>query len=307
MNYVEKSKFYTESATELAREVNRLSRLVRDAVFQKALERFKLNGLTTMNTIPKNQGYFKYTPKQRDYVLSETATPATCESDPESVRIAAGKPFRGDTDLLEKPYEICLTDCEGDLRMAVEKGEEAVAAVLLEKLYQRFWFGSPQLGQFGLTNHPLTEKIESTFTWAQASNNQIAQQLIEAMDGMMNPAVIVAQNAYRQSLGLSDENQIVNACSLRGDCVTSIIQKQEGNLFTGAIKTSKDMSNRPEFAGQNVALVYDMGSVFMNASDVIYLDAMPTQNGKKVKAMRMINTSGMHVEYADSLKLIVGI
>lgn len=306
MFYTEKQRFYTESVDELAREVARLSLQVRAAAWEKALAKFKLMEFTRIETIPKDQGYFKYTPKMRDYVLADKSNPASCDSTPSPVRMASGKPFRGDTELIEKPYEICLTDCDADLAVAVEKGETAVAAVLLESLYHRFWYGNPMRGQFGLTNHPMVKQVESAFEWGVATNNQIAQQLLDAMEGMNNPVVIVAQSAYRLSIGASDESQSNTGCTLRGNCITAIIQGQEGNTFAGVIKSSRELNERKEFGDKPIAIVYDADSVFMTASDVIYLD-VDKVSSKKVSVNRMVNTGGMHVEYDDSIVVITGI
>lgn len=306
MQYIEKQTFFTSSISELAAEVARLSRRVRQRAWEQALAKFKLGDLTSIKSIPQAQGYFSYTPKKRDYVLGDEVGFATCNSTPSAVNRAAGQALKGDTFMLEKPYEICLMDCENDLQAAVEKGEHDVAVVLLNKLYQLFWFGTPQIGQFGLVNHPLSQRIESV-EWGGASNNDIAQLLVEAMRGMANPVVVVAQNAYSKSIGAASSKQgdAQGGCALRGGCITSIIQGQSDITFGGMIKSNAVLNARPEFGNQNIAIVYDADTVGMHVSDMIYLD--PEPKGKTVLVNRMMNTAGLQIEYEDSVKILVGV
>ena len=303
--------FMFKSVAQLEREVNRISNRVRARAFNEALSIFSLNGLTTMRMISEFAETFEYTPKVRNMIMGDV-NPASCKSDPTTVDVASGDTMKGFTVLHEIGYEICLMDCKDDLEQIVYEKELAAATMLLNHLYNKFWFGNPELMQYGLTNHPLTQIVEASAgtngtKWSQKTNNEIMKEIRACIKYMANPRILVSEQAFEDSLGNADESGLgMNACSIRADCVQELLGRQETVNFDGNIRFMEELDNRAEFGGENIALIYDADSMYMTSSGIIHLDA--SQNSQKtVFANKMINTGGMHIEYADSVKVITGI
>ena len=301
--------FYTSTA-QLERDVNRISARVRGPAFRAALEVFKLTGLTTVKPISAYAETFEYTPKTRNMIMGDIS-PASCKSEPTTVDIASGDSMKGFTVKHEIGYEICLLDCKGDLEELVYDKEYAAAVMLLHHLYQKFWFGNPELMQYGLTNHPLSV-VEAASAgangtkWSEKNNNEIMKELRGHLKYMTNPQILVSEKAFEESLGNADTNDGGGACSIRADCVRDLLARQETVNFTGNIRFMEELDNRAEFNNQNIALIYDADAMYMTSSGLIYLDA--NRNGAKtVFANRMLNTGGLHIDYADSVKIITGI
>lgn len=302
--------FYTSTA-QLERDVNRISVRVRARAFAEALNTFKLSGLTTIRAISNYAETFEYTPKTRNMIMGDIS-PASCKSEPTTVDVASGDTMKGFTVKHEIGYEICIMDCkDNNLETLVYEKEVAAATMLLHHLYRKFWFGNPELMQYGLTNHPLSVVEEASAgangtKWSEKTNNEIMKELRGHLKYMTNPQILVSEKAFEESLGNADTNDGGGACSLRADCVELLLAKQETVNFNGTIRFMEELDNRAEFDNKNIALIYDADSMYMTSSGIIYLDA--NRNGAKtVFANRMINTGGMHIEYADSVKIITGI
>ena len=264
MDFSTKIKFYDDNVDTMAADAERISQRVRDQAFEDALAQFPFLSMMLIRDLPRDQTYVKHESKKKHYVFGD-ATTSSCNSDPDPVRMSSGKMMRIDSELLETRIELCIMACaEASLEDEIMKQETAAALVLLNKLRQRFWYGQPDLGQYGLMNHPDSSgenTIQSPFRWADASNNQIAMQIVEATDGMLQPAVVIAENIYRQSIGLSDEsNSGTGSCSMRGGCIESIIMSQDGSVFNDSIKSNKDL-NASEKTG-NEDLVYYLRQSF---------------------------------------------
>lgn len=306
--------FLYRSATELANAVNQCSRRVRSEAISQALDTFRLAGLATIREIAEDETTFSYTPKSRNIIMGE-CTPASCKSTPTTVDTAGGDTIRGFTQPYESAFEVCFKDCrENDLCDLVLDKEIAALMQLYFKAYNNFWFGSPQLMQFGLTNHPLTEVTDSPPTgtdgssaWADKTNNQIMKELRECMKYMVNPVVLISEEAYENSLGCADEaGNGTRGCGTRVNCITELLGAQQGINFNGEIKFMEELDCVAGFDGSNIALVYDANAMGFGLSSPIFLGAEPIST-KVVMSNRMINVGGMRIEYEGSVKVIKGI
>ena len=305
MQTVSTTQFWADDVDVFRREVRRLADEVYPEAFDEAMANFKLMGLVRFETIAQDLKSFSYTPSLRDYLLSDDADDFVCNDDDSPVYTAMGKPYRGETRNLSKRFELCMVTCEGkDLRTEVKKRLKAVIQSLLFKLYKIFWFGRPDLGQFGILNHPEAAKgqIESSFKWSAATDNQIAMQLVKAMKHMTNPKVIVAENIYNSSIGLAREGEAVS-CSMRSACITGIIQAQDGIEFDGTIRSSEDLNANGTHG--DMVVVYDADAVYMTKADIRRLGIV-AKDGQNVTGKLLLNTAGLHFEYSGGLKNIVG-
>lgn len=305
------AQHFYKSTANLQRDVNRISSRVRARAFAAAQDVFKLNGLTTIRQISEYAETFEYTPRVRNMIMGDVS-PASCKSEPVGVEVASGDSMKGFTVLHEIGYEICMLDCKRDLEEIVYEKEHAAAVMLMNHLYNKFWWGNPELMQYGLTNHPLTVIEEASAgangsKWSQKSNNEIMKEIRGHIKYMTNPQIVVSEQAFEDSLGNADESGLgLNGCTIRADCVRELLNRQETVNFSGPIRFMEELDNRAEFGGENIALIYDADAMYMTSSGIIHLDANPNSQ-KSVWANKMINTGGMHIEYADSVKVITGI
>lgn len=306
--------FYATNVRQLERDVNRISAQVRQAQWLRALSVFRLNGLTTIETIGDTEETFTYTPEERNIVMGD-ASPASCKSSPMIVDSAMGDEMKGFTITHETAYEICLKDCKttNTLRSKIEKGEYNTSVVLLNHLYNKFWYGNPELMQFGLLNHPLTEVIESpndgsdgSSSYAHKTDNQVMKEIRSAIKYMVSPKIIMSEEAFESSMGDADTGNNQSGCNTRSECIEALLSKQTNINFDGNIEFMSELDNREEFDGQNIMLIYDADSMAMTSSGLIYLAATGI-SPKVVQANRTINTGGLKIMHTDSVKIIVGI
>jgi hypothetical protein len=307
MDTLTTTQFWADDVNAFAGEVSRLADEVFDEAMEEAMANFKLLGLVRFETIEQDLKSFSYTPALRDYLLSDDADDFVCNDDDTPVYSAMGKPYRGETRNLSKRFELCMVTCEGkDLRMEVKKRLKAVIQALLFKLYRIFWFGTPDLGQFGILNHPEAAKgqIESSFKWKTATDNQIAMQLVKAMKHMTNPKVIVAENIYNSSIGLAREGEAVS-CSMRMNCIAGIIAAQDSITIDGdlMIRSSEELNANDQHG--DMVIVYDADAVYMTKADIrrVGIQAKDLQN---VHGKLLLNTAGLHFEYHGGIRNIVG-
>jgi hypothetical protein len=306
--------FYTKNVRQLERDVNRISNNVRQTQWLTALKSFRLNGLTKVETIGETEETFSYTPEERIIIMGD-ASPASCNSTPMVVDYASSEEFKGFTVTHEVGYEVCLKDCKTDntLISKVTHGEYSSSVVLLNHLYNKFWYGNPELMQFGLLNHPLTEIIDSpnngrdgSSSFSSKSNNQVMKEIRNALKYMIDPRVIMSEQAFENSMGDANTGDNQTGCDTRSECVKSLLSKQSNIRFDGEIEFMSELDNRQEFDGDDIMLIYDADSVAMTSSGVIYLSAASVST-KVVLANRLINTAGLRINYADSVKIIRGI
>lgn len=306
--------FFSKNIRQLERDVNRISLAVRQAQWMNALAVFRLNGLTTIEQISETEETFSYTPQERNIILGD-ASPASCKSEPMIVDSAMGETMKGFTIQHEAAYEVCLKDCkeEATLQMKVEQGEFNTAVVLLNHLYNKFWYGNPELMQFGLLNHPLTEIIESPNDGSDGSssfefktNNQVMKELRSASKYMINPVFISGEVAFENSFGNADAGSNQSGCNTRSECIEGLLSKQTNINFNGGIQFMPELDNREEFGGKNIMLIYDADSMSMTSSGAIYLSAANV-NSKVVQANRIINTGGLKIKHSGAVKVIVGV
>lgn len=289
------------------REVNRLAQEEFDNALEMAMKSFPLMGLVRFEDIAQNLQSFSYTPQMPDYLMADDAEDFDCGDNDSPVYQAEGKPYRGETANLTKRYELCMIKCQGKtLREEVRKKLKGVMQVILLKLYKTFWYGRPDLGQFGLLNHPMLadHKIESPFVWSRATDNQIAMQLAKAMKHMVNPKVIVAENIYNNSIGLAKEGDGAGAtCSIRSGCINAIIQAQDGINFDGTIRSSEDLNANNQHG--DMVIVYDAEGAYMTKAEPLLIAATPSGTSM-VTGRAIMNTAGLHIEFTGSVKQIEG-
>ena len=297
----------------LTATVDSLSRSVYKAQFAKAVKKFPLLGLVQISKIGERDDSFTYSPSRRNWVAGD-ASPASCRSEPNRVETSGGQPIRSFTTLHELGYEICAFDCKDEtLAKVVEEKEFAVAMGLMNVLAKRFWEGNPEMMQYGITNHPSVTRIQSPADggtglrlWSDKTDNQIMKELRSAMKDMLNPKVWISEAAYEASLG--DAVTAPNGSTdtrIRGDVVTELLKKQRTSNFNDTIRFTDELDAHADFAGKNIAIVYDEGSVELKSSGEIWTGA--TYSAKTVLTNRMINTSGLVVNHYDSVKIITDI
>lgn len=306
MEVEKKLQIWETDANAFAQRVERFIGEVYDEALEEAMASFPLLGLVMTKAIDRDLKSFSYTPSMRSYLMADEADEFDCTDNDDPVHIAAGKTYRGETKLLGKRLELCMVTCRGlDLREEVKTKVKAVIQVILLGLQKSFWRGNPTIGQFGLLNHPEAEKnkIESPFKWSAATDNQVAMQLVKATKNKTNPKVIVAENIYNSSIGLSHERDGSSGCSLRSSCIAEVIQAQEGSSFDGMIQSSEDL-NANTMRGDMV-IVYDADAMHLTKSEIFRITAQ-AKGLQQAHARLLMNTSGLVVEYSDAITVIYG-
>lgn len=307
MEMLKNTTFYNSDVNVFRNQIAALIEEVYPEALEMALSSFRLMGLVSFETIAANLQSFSYTPKMRSYLMSEDADDFICNDDDTPVRTAMGKPYRGETSNLSKRLELCMVTCEGKmLRDEVLKEVAAVLKVLMFKMYRMFWFGRPDRGIFGILNHPEAAKnaIESPFLWSSATDNQIAMQLVKAMKHMTNPKVIIAENIYNSSVGLSREGEAVS-CSMRMDCIRGIITAQSSINIQGELRMESNEDLNANSQHGDLVIVYDADGVYMTRAEPVLM-APIVKDSQNVTAKILMNTAGLHIEYHDSIRVIEG-
>lgn len=295
-----------KSSEALAAAVNSVPNSVRQSAWNDAMDSFKLFDMVPIKTISEDSEKFEYEPKKQRFVFGDIV-PASCSSKPMPVKSSSGDVFKGFTFRHQAVYDLCIEKCnKKTVSEDVYDGEADVATVLMTYAQQSFYFGNPEMMQFGLVNHPLTEEIESPATWAKMSNSQIVKQLRTASKHMVDPRYLLADKVFDDSLGDADNaGNGSSGCGTRLECLTSLMSKQN-NINFGEFEFNEELDSRLEFGGKNVALIYDADAMAMTLSGPIYLDARGIDI-KNVYTQREINTGGLHVYSEGAVKLITGI
>ena len=297
----------------LTAQVDTISKRVAADAYASQVEKFPLLGLVPVSTIPETQTSFEYTPETRLWVAGD-ASPATCRSEPNRVETARGVPIKGFNTLHELGYEICALDCrDKSLEEIIIEKEKAVSLGLLRVLSNRFWKGNPQMLQYGITNHPSITEIASpadgtgsVSEWSAKTDNQVMKEMRSAMKNMIKPVVFMSEEAYEESLGnAAESNTNTGGNRLRADIIADLLARQESINFDGRIRFTDELDNHADFSNENVCVIYDEGAVEIQASGLIWKGA--THGAKVVDVNRMINTSGLVINYYESVKIIVGI
>ena len=307
MEYEKKLQIWETDSVAFAQRVDRFIAEVYDEALEEAMASFPLMGLVMTKNIDRDLKSFSYTPEMRTHLMSDSTSEFDCSDDDDPVHVTMGKPYRGETKLIGKRLELCMVTCIGkDLREEVKKKVKAVIQVILFDLVRLFWFGNPTIGQYGLLNHPEAEKnkIESAFKWSSATDNQVAMQLVKATKNKTNPKVIVAEDIYNTSIGLSHElKDGASSCSLRSSCIAGIIQAQHGSSFDGLIQSSEDL-NANTTRGDMV-IVYDADAMSLTKSDIFRITAQ-AKGLSQAHARLVMNTSGLVIEYSNAITVIYG-
>ena len=313
---------------KLVRDVDSISRNVMSAAVDEAISIFPLDTLIPITTIGEDDKMFEYTPKDREYIFGANGVqPASCSSTPTDVGTSGGEKIKGLTHLYEIGYSICMNECKpATLEEEIYKKEKASATALLYMLYQQLWYGVPELMQYGLLNHPLIEVLQSPVAkfkgpeqcgssdgncgstkWEHKTPNEIMKELRSAMRLFTDPQITMSENAYNNSMGVMDEALINNGKygALRYEIIQDLLSKQKTLGFTGDISYFPELDSHPDFNNQDLAIVYDRGSLELTASDILWRGA--DHDLKNVKVFRQMRTGGLIVNYSDAIKIIVGV
>lgn len=310
----------------MLRDVDRISRNVYLQAFNDAMTDFEGQILLDLMPLGEDEKMFEYTPKDRQYIFgANNIQPATCSSVPVDVETSAGDTVRGITHLFETGYHLCINECnKTSLEEEVYNKEKAVSLALVNMLYQQMWYGIPELMQFGLLNHPLIQLIESPPTsypgeeqcgggdncgstkWEHKTINEIVKEIKSAIRHYTNPQIIMAQRAYDNSMSIIDERLLSSGTYgvMRYEQVESALRRQ-GLLPFSNIIPSEELDAHPKYDNKDIAIVHDRGAMALTASQPIWLGG--THDAKNVHVVRQIRTGGLRVDYADAVKIIVGV
>lgn len=305
--------FEFNDVEQLRKRINTISKAEFERAYRNSLSTFPLLGLVKIDKIDNTETSFKYTPQTREYMAAD-ASPATCHSEPNTVEMAEGDEIKGFTNRHELSYEICKSSCKEDLLELIRKKERVVAIGLLKILSDRFWLGNPSMLQYGITNHPAIKHVQSepdgtngSTKWAYKSNNQVMKVLRTALRNMNDGVILMSEGAYDNSLGNADDCN-GNTCSdkLRSESIENLLTKQATINFKGPIGFSEELDNHPDFDGKNIAIVYDRDSLALRSSGSIWQGGV-IKSSKIINVAREINTSGLQIDYYDSVIVIIGI
>lgn len=306
----------------LRNRVQAISNDVAMTQYNLAAEQWQIGRMISVGNLPEEaimKGYYKYSPQQRLYVSADP-TPATCESDPQEVDYSVGEDLSVKVNSWEKKHRICRSsDGIETLEQKVAGNEFAVALGIGEVHFQEFWYGYPQLGTYGLFNHPLgnvsatpapINPISGTTNFQSKTANEVIGEIVTKMRGMRNPRLAISEKAWSDVADkiLGDGNN----CNRAGDCILQKIAQSESTQgFTGTNGTDffvmKWLDN-PIVVGvpsEGVYIVWDADAVEYPISDPEFLSAMPQK--KRVDSIRQSSSVGAIVKYTDSLCVVTGI
>lgn len=311
---------------QMERDIDRISRNVYRNAFRDAMRDFQGQMFLDFQELGEDEKMFEYTPKDRLYIFgANNIQPASCSSVPADVDSSSGDTIRGLTHLFESGYHMCIETCnKTSLEDEVYQKEYAVAMALIHFLYQQMWYGIPELMQFGLLNHPLVELISSPPTnfpgveqcggatncgstkWADKTINEITKEIKSAIRHFTNPQIIMSQNAYDNSMSVIDD-RLLSAGTygvMRYEQIESSLRRQ-GLLAASNIVPHEELDSHKHFDNKDIAIVHDRGAMAITASRPIWTGA--THDAKNVHVMRKIRTGGLRINYADAVKIIVGV
>lgn len=311
----------------MTRDVDTISRRIMQRAFNDAMADFEGQLFLDFQELGEDEKMFEYRPKDRKYIFgANNVQPASCSSLPGDVEMSSGDSIKGLTHLFESGYHLCIHECEANsLEEEVYNKEYAVAMSLIHMLFQQMWYGIPELMQFGLLNHPLIEIIESPATntpgeetcsgqdncgstkWAHKSINEIVKEIKAAIRHYTNPQLLVSQNAYDESMFVLDDRLIAAGTPgvFRYEQVQSALGKSRSGVGLGDIIPTEELDMHPEYGNKDIAIAMDRGAMALTASKPIWKGADHDQ--KNVHVVREIRTGGLRINYADAVKILVGV
>ncbi|MDB4461525.1 DUF2184 domain-containing protein [bacterium] len=310
----------------MTREVDRISKRVYQEAFRQARLNFQDELFLDFQPLGQDEKTFEYTPKDRTYIFgANNVQPASCSSIPGDVEESGGDTVRGLTHLFESGYHLCEEECDrSSIEETIFNKEVLVATVLIRMLTRQMYEGMPHLMQYGLLNHPLIEVIQSPVTndpgpegcdgsdncgstkWEHKTPNEIAKMLRSAGRHFTNPQIIMSDNAYENSMFVMDETLINNGRygALRYEIIEELLRKKSMPSLAGIIPT-EELDNHKDFDHKDIAIVHDRGAMALTASPTMWKGA--DHDHKNVHVHRTIRTGGLRINYADAVKIIVGV
>ena len=310
----------------MTRDVDSISRRIMMRAFNDAMADFEGQLFLDFQELGEDEKMFEYRPKDRKYIFgANNVQPASCSSLPGDVEMSNGDSIKGLTHLFESGYHLCIHECEANsLEEEVYNKEYAVAMSLIHMLFQQMWYGIPELMQFGLLNHPLVEIIESPPTntpgeetcsgadncgstkWEHKSVNEIVKEIKSAIRHYTNPQMIMSQNAYDNAMTFVDEKLLAQGTYgvMRYEQVEDVLRRQ-GLMGLRNIIPEEELDMHPEYDNKDIAIAMDRGAMALTASKPIWKGADHDQ--KNVHVVREIRTGGLRINYADAVKILVGV
>lgn len=310
----------------MTRDVDTVSRRIMQQAFNDAMRDFEGQMFLDIQPLGENDKTFEYTPKDRKYIFgANNVQPASCSSIPGDVEMSGGDTIEGFTHLFESGYHLCMERCNKDsLEQDIYDKEYAVATALIHMLFQQMWYGIPEYIQFGLLNHPLIEVIQSPPTkypgeetcgggdncgstkWEHKTVNEIVKEIKSAIRHFIDPQIIMSQNAYDNSMAFVDERLLSQGTYgvMRYEQVEDLLRRQQ-LLGPSDIIAEPELDSHPAYGNKDIAIIHDRGAMALTASQTIWSGA--THDHKNVHVIRYIRSGGIRIDYADAVKILVGI